>query len=671
MTNRSAGDAVSPALHSEVRGFFGALHAPGTQSITDACDLCVSPDGRSAAFTASVFLDLNSAPVTRIGMLALDTGTLEIRFAADAAQALYSGDRLPRYSPDGRRVAFLSDRGERGNFQLYVADIAHNRVEEFPALDGVIESLAWSPGGSRLLLGVAGFGADMAGAQGGATTLRKSRGSPDWFPTVDTGDADNLWRSAYVVDLNTRRCHRASPLKLNIWESVWLKESQLAAIVSDSHGEGSWYSARLVTIDVASTAVRNRYVPQDQIGCPAVSPQGRYASVIEAVCSDRLIVCGTVQILSLETGEVRRLNTGNVDVTQASWRDEETVVFVGHRGLETVLGTANVTDDRVSEHWASLERTIGAWYPSVALMANDAVLAVGEAYAVPPEIARIDRAGYRAVRSLGTPASAAPEFNTANIEPIAWKARDGLEMQGWLVKPPGMGPFPVVMDIHGGPVWACRNRWQGRLRGAKVLADRGIASFYPNPRGSSGRGSEFARLVKGDMGGEDTYDYLSAMDALAARGIADPARLGVTGISYGGFMSAWLVTQDARFAAAVPISPVSNWYSQHHTSQIPFFDALFLDGKPLAPDGLYFKRSPLMSAHRVSTPVLQLTGACDQNTPPTQALEFHRALLERGVRSVLATYPTSGHGIRGLPEVIDATARYVAWFIEHFEQEIA
>ena len=95
------------------------------------------------------------------------------------------------------------------------------------------------------------------------------------------------------------------------------------------------------------------------------------------------------------------------------------------------------------------------------------------------------------------------------------------------------------------------------------------------------------------------------------------------------------------------------------------------DGKPLAPNGLFFKRSPLMSAHRVSTPVLQLTGARDQNTPPTQALEFHRALLEHGVRSVLATYPTSGHGIRGFPEVIDATTRYVAWFLEHFEQEIA
>jgi len=222
------------------------------------------------------------------------------------------------------------------------------------------------------------------------------------------------------------------------------------------------------------------------------------------------------------------------------------------------------------------------------------------------------------------------------------------------------------MDIHGGPVWQCRNRWQGRLRGAKLLADHGIASLFPNPRGSSGRGQDFARRVKGDMGGEDAHDYLTALDALVARGIADAARLGVTGISYGGFMSAWLVTQDPRFAAAVPISTVANWYSQHRTSQIPYFDALFLDGEPSALDGLFFARSPAFFAHKVRTPVLQLTGALDQNTPPTQALEFHRSLLEHGVRSVLVTYPTAGHGIRGFPEVIDATARYVGWFLEHF-----
>jgi len=251
------------------------------------------------------------------------------------------------------------------------------------------------------------------------------------------------------------------------------------------------------------------------------------------------------------------------------------------------------------------------------------------------------------------------------ITPVYWRARDGLEMQGWIVRPQIDGPLPLVMDIHGGPVWSCRNRWQGRLRGTHVLARHGVAVFYPNPRGSGGRGLEFARLVVGDMGGEDTYDYLTGIDSLVERGMADPKRLGVTGISYGGFMSAWLITQDPRFAAAAPISCVADWYSQHRTSQIPYFDELFLGGSALEPGGKFFQRSPVMHVRQTRTPTLQLTGALDQNTPRTQALEFHRSLLEQGVQSILLTYPTAGHGIRGYPEVIDATTRYVGWFLQH------
>src|SRR5690606_16925121 len=115
------------------------------------------------------------------------------------------------------------------------------------------------------------------------------------------------------------------------------------------------------------------------------------------------------------------------------------------------------------------------------------------------------------------------------------------------------------------------------------LVARGYAVLNPNPRGSAGRGQDFARMVFGDMGGADTGDFTSAVDALVERGIVDADRVGLIGASYGGFMSAWLVTQDQRWAAAVPTAPVTDWYSQHFTSNIPSFDALFLDGDPEVP----------------------------------------------------------------------------------------
>ena len=655
-------DLRDSPLYAEIADFFAALHSPGEGAATDAADLAISSDGKIAAFTATVFLEMARSPVTRIGLLSLATGELQLRPQSAG------NDRLPRFSPNGRRMAFLSDQLMSGAYQLFIADGEGNHARAMPPVDGVIENIAWSADASSLLVSVAGFGADIAGAQGGATTVKRARELPAWSPSLDTGDADNLWRVAYRFDLETESYQRVSPSGVNIWECAWLNNQEVLAITSPSHSEGSWYQARLVRIDFRG-GIRELYTPSLQLGLPTASPDARNVAVIEAVCSDRLIVCGELRLIDSNSGQVRQLETNQVDVSHVSWRDDATLTFVGHRGLSTVLGEIDIASATVSELWSSLDYTFGAWYPSVALLPQGGIAAISEAYAVPPHIALIRQGDYRVAHSFATPRSAAANFNAAHIEPVSWQAQDGAEIQGWLIKPPGAGPFPLVMDIHGGPVWACRNRWQGRLRGAKVLADHGIASLYPNPRGSSGRGAAFAALVRGDMGGADALDYLSGIDALVARGVADPRRLGVTGISYGGYMSAWLITQDSRFAAAVPISPVTNWYSQHRTSQIPYFDALFLDAAPSSPQGLYFTRSPVMYAHRVKTPTLQLTGALDQNTPPTQALEFHRSLLEHGVESVLATYPTAGHGIRGFPEVIDATTRYVGWFLDIFSRQ--
>ena len=134
-------------------------------------------------------------------------------------------------------------------------------------------------------------------------------------------------------------------------------------------------------------------------------------------------------------------------------------------------------------------------------------------------------------------------------EPVRWQAPDGQEIEGLLCVPDGPGPHPLIVHVHGGPVWAYRDRWSMGYVYTPLLVSRGYAVLHPNPRGSGGRGQDFARAVLGDMGGADTYDYLSGIDAMVERGIADPARIGVTGGSYGGFMSAWLITQDQRFAA--------------------------------------------------------------------------------------------------------------------------
>jgi dipeptidyl aminopeptidase/acylaminoacyl peptidase len=193
----------------------------------------------------------------------------------------------------------------------------------------------------------------------------------------------------------------------------------------------------------------------------------------------------------------------------------------------------------------------------------------------------------------------------------------------------------------------------------------GYALFQPNVRGSCGRGQAFARHVFGDMGGADTSDHLSGLDALVDAGVADPKRIGVMGGSYGGFMTCWLITQDQRFAAAVPLAPTANWVSDRLTTYVPTFVDTFLNDRVNNPNGKFFTRSPVHYAERVTTPTLNVCGALDKITHPGQALEFHHALQISGVESILLTYPHEGHGIRSMPAVFDYTARMMDWFLRH------
>jgi dipeptidyl aminopeptidase/acylaminoacyl peptidase len=201
-----------------------------------------------------------------------------------------------------------------------------------------------------------------------------------------------------------------------------------------------------------------------------------------------------------------------------------------------------------------------------------------------------------------------------------------------------------------------------------MLLKRGYAILQPNPRGSSGRGQDFARKIFGDIGGAEATDHLSGIDNLVAQGLADPKRLCVTGGSHGGFMTSWLIGQDSRFVAAVALAPVTNWVSEQLASNIPDFCTISLADRYDNEGGEYFKRSPIMHAHKVRTPTLNICGALDRCTPPSEAVQFHNALLQNGVKSVLVMYPEEGHGVRQFPAMIDYAARMVGWFEDHLQR---
>jgi dipeptidyl aminopeptidase/acylaminoacyl peptidase len=638
---------------------YEAMRRPGTGSISDAVEVHASPDGRHAVFAGALMDKLEGVPTTRICQVDLATGgTRVLTFGPNT-------DRLPKYSPDGRHIAFLSDRQKAGHFQLYVLDSASGLVRPTSPAPGWVEYLQWSPDGARVLLGVAGHGADVAGSQG-AVTSEQLAVILSWMPAVDTVDKAYRWRSAWAYELESDRAERLSPADCNVWEATWCGNQAVAVIASSGPGEGLWYSATLRLLDIRTRSSWEVYTPRDQIGWPAASPSGRHVAIVEGICSDRYLVAGDVQLIETTTGKTQRLDTKDIDVTHAEWRSDRQLLLGGQRAFETVLGLYDVLADTFTEVWRSEDITTGGRYftASGINQSGDCVL-VGETFLRAPEIAVIRQGEYRRLKSFDSGYSNYAQAIAA-VEHVRWNAKDGLEIHGWLLKPHGTSPHPVVMCVHGGPVWQWRPQWLGRASAAVLmLLKRGYAMFYPNPRGSSGRGRQFAREVVGDMGGADTYDYLSGLDHLVAHGIADPKRLGVTGVSYGGFMTSWLITQDARFAAAVPVAPITNYVSEHLLSNIPQWPSMFLEDCYNNPTGKYFERSPIMHAHKARTPTLNICGALDRSAPPEEAKQFHNALLENGIQSVLATYPHEGHGIRKFPAMIDYAARVVAWFEEH------
>ena len=635
-------DVRQTAQFQAVADFYTGLFAPGTGLVHATREIHPVADDAIYVIGASVD-DLESGPA--YGAYRIDPGQQRIT-------ELRAGGQRMAVSQDGKRAAIFAGGA------VEIVDLGDDStIARLPAA-GIVEHIAWSPAGELALL-VAGAPADVSGAEGGFA-LQVEQSGPSWLPDVDIAAADDVWRRLWIWDGQGTALTALTAPPLNVWEFDWAGDSGFRAVCTDHHGEGSWYTATLRAIDRASGSATALYTPADQFAKPRVSPDGTATAFIEAVCSDRGIVCGTLRLL--RDGTIRTLPTDGVEVTDLHWQTGDRIAFAGLRGTETVIGTYDLATDSAKIAWASLDQTCGDFHPAIAANA-DHIYAAIEGYADAPALQRIGEGGGETLWSFA--ATDAPPVPGV-IEVVRWKASDGWEIEGLLIRPDADAKgLPLLVDIHGGPIWGYRNRWVARYRAAGPLVGRGFAVLLVNPRGSAGRGQDFARAVVGDMGGADTYDFISGFDHLAALGIIDPDKIVLTGSSYGGFMSSWLITQDSRFAAAIPISPVTNWYSQHFTSQIPSFDETCLQGSPHEAGGQYFDRSPVFQARAVRTPTLILTGGRDKNTPPTQALEFHNGLLEAGATSILCTYPNDGHSLRAYPAYLDSAARVVIW-AEHY-----
>ena len=579
-------DIRSTPLYKEVSNYFEKQWAPTFGKPSRASDLQVSPDGKLIAFTGSTWEKLEGQPSQRICVL--DIGTKKLTTLTHGP----NNDNTARWSPDGGTIAFLSDREEKGDYQLYfLKRDDFGEAEAAPKANGTIEFLEWSPNGNKILLGVAGKDADSAavGGSGKQTTGGKEE-LPSWMPKVDSLLAKNELRKLAGYDLRSKILgefdivdNKEHNVKLNYWEATWASSDFVFTIASDSPGEEAWYSAEAKIIEgqwgVLVPIKQSKNEPPKQRAVPVASRDGAMIAYIEGIASDRGVMVADVYVAVMpnvleQDEEPFKLDLGDVDAAYLCWQNDFSnsgtciLFYAGIAGLELVVGKITFSDIKDGhkyerkELFRTHEYSADPYYPTIGVVDDERFVVVLQSRKRYPEIMMVENGKATSLHSFAHEGSEYILSLHGSSEQVSWKAPDGLEIQGILDLPKGgQKPYPLVLVVHGGPIGAYENNWLGFMWSG-ILLSRGYALFFPNPRGSSGRGQAFVEKELGDVGGGETQDHLSGIDELVKRGIVDPDRIGVTGGSHGGFMASWIVTQDARFKATVPVAAVTHWLSQ-------------------------------------------------------------------------------------------------------------
>ena len=583
------------------------------------------------------------------------------RFDAQGAQRLTDGphsDSQALPSPLDERIAFLSDRACLGRNAVYLLapDGAVRPVGDVP---GTVEQLRWSADGSSLVV----LAADR-GLSGGATQAAVPLwwGGPAQSESVLPGTAR---RRLFRIWLDDGRTEEVGPRAGSVWEFALVPDGAVA-VLSDDAGERGWHHARLVRIDFRQRAVRVLHTSAWQLQGLAVDPGGSKVAFVEGWSSDRGLLAGEMSVLDLASGRVSRLaREQQSNVTWLAWRDAGSLWFAGWQRLGTVYGV--VGTDGAIEWQRHEDATLGeSGYSARLTVAADGkkMAAVREALAAPPEIvwkSGIDQ-DWSPVSALNAEVAASypcyPE-----VRQVAWQGSDGVALEALVLLPRDRGGMPpMIVDIHGGPCYATKHSFNPG--GALAYAAAGFAVFLPNYRGNVGWGQAHSRLNLGDPAGAEFDDILAGVDHCISLGYGDPERLGVTGSSYGGYLTNWAVATTTRFKAAVPVSSIASHHSCHYSCEHDFHP--FIVGGPLTEAAnlrLANERSPLLKLAHPRTPTLLIHGREDRCTPVSEALQFHTALRERGVTTELAIYPFEGHGaFRDRARRMDGWRRRIAWF---------
>ncbi len=649
-------------------------------SLQYAGDPQISPDGKHIVYVRQFSDVMSDKHYSNVWVISADGGE---------DRALTTGnysDTSPRWSPDGTRIAYISDR--EGKAQLYVRWMDSGQTAALTNLENGPSDIAWSPDGKLI-----SFSSFVPGEGPKIANLPKAPEGAKWADAPKAYD-HLVYRfngrgylkpgfgQRYVIAAEGGAPRQLTSGNMpyaggegpgSAGRASWTPDGKYLIFSANLHEDHEYdpLNTEVYELSLADGQVKPLTSRKGPDNSPAVSPDGKTIAYVGF--DDRFQGHQTTHLyLMNRDGGNARVATAQLDrdVENPQWaQDGSGVYFVYDDQGDTRLAFYSL-DGKVKD----LTNHLGSGGSSYAggaafTVAKDGTFAV--AFDTPTDAGDI---------AVGSRANPKTQVLTALNQQLFTQKKlgqteefwfessvDKRKLQGWIVKPPDFDAakkYPLILEIHGGPFANYGDRFDTNKQ---IWAAMGYVVLYVNPRGSTSYGEEFANLIHHAYPGDDFYDLNSGVDAVIAKGYVDPDNLFVTGGSGGGVLTCWMVDRTPRFRAAASLYPVINWYSWVLTSDLPAFGTLYwFSGPPWEKPDEYVKRSVLSYVDKVTTPTLLATGEEDFRTPISEAEQYYAALKLRKVESVLVRFPGEPHGLSARPSHQVAKILYVSdWFEKH------
>lgn len=636
----------------------------GLSGMRNPRQAAISPDGKTVAWVAP-----DGDAGQRIFLRALDgaPGSEQILPAPGAGVGCAEGDVV--WSPKGHRIAFTSDCMTHGQQQIFVTQLGADEKPQAPrqitAVKGFVHRLAWSPDGKQL------------GFLFIANATRPPNAVFAIKPLVGVISANTIAevQRLALVDPSTAAPvsdpPQISPTTLHVYEFAWSPDSHsVAYIAAPPPGDDNWWVAQLYTQQAApSAAPQSILKPTMQIAVPRWSPDGKQIAFIGGLMSDRTQNGGDIYLIPADGGTPRNLTPGR-KATPAwiHWFSDSRMGFTEVKdGMSRYSELNPKTSEENTAVRVTFPATIGAGYDqldiSFSRQRKPQAALIKSTFDQAPEVWAGNLQHLTQITHLND--SLKPTWGKS--ESVTW-TNEGYRIQGWLVYPRNYDPhkkYALILYVHGGPSNRVLPRWP--YPGYNPLAFSAVDDFVlmPNPRGSFGEGETFTEANRKDFGYGDLRDLLAGVDTVTKRFPVDNNRVGITGWSYGGFMTMFAITQTHRFRAAVAGAGISDWKSYYgensiDTWMIPFFGASVYDDP-----SVYAKSSAINFIKNAKTPTLIVVGERDGECPAPQSFEMWHALRAMHVPVKLVVYPGEGHGFTRRADSQNVLERAVAWFNQY------